>query len=100
MRWARPVALQPEQQDTLEQIARARSRPVRMVERALIVLLGATGSQAEEVAAALSITAHKAARWRTRFLDLGMAGLEKDAARAGRTPSISAGNVQRVIHKT
>jgi transposase len=48
----------------------------------------------------LNITAHKAARWRNRFLDLGMAGLEKDAPRAGRTPRIAAAIVKRVIHKT
>ena len=54
----------------------------------------------QDFAAALSITAHKAARWRNRFLDVGLAGLEKDAPRAGRTPSISAARVKRVIHKT
>ena len=100
MRVARPVVLNPEQKEALEQIARARSRSVRVVERARIVLLAAAGKQDKEVAAALSITAHKAARWRKRFLDLGMAGLEKDARRAGRRPSISAAKVKRVIHKT
>lgn len=100
MRVARPVVLNPEEKETLEQIARARSRSVRMVERARIVLLAAAGKQDIEIAAALSITAHKAARWRNRFLDLGIAGLEKDAPRAGRTPSIPAAKVKRVIHKT
>jgi len=100
MRVARPVVLNPEQKEALEQIARARSRSVRLVERARIVLLAATGKQDKEVAAALSITAHKAARWRNRFLELGMAGLEKDAPRAGRAPSISAAKVKQVIRKT
>src|SRR5229473_6055623 len=99
MREARPVVLNPEQKETLEQCARARSRPVRMVERARIVLLASTGKQDKEVAAALNITAHKAARWRNRYLDLGMAGLGKDAPRAGRTPSISSAKVKQVIHK-
>ena len=100
MRVARPVVLNPQQKEALEQCARARSRPVRMVERARIVLLASTGKQDKEVAAALNITAHKAARWRNRYLDLGMAGLGKDAPRAGRTPSISAAKVKRVIYKT
>src|SRR6267378_4427161 len=100
MRVARPVVLNGEQKEALEQCARARSRSVRMVERARIVLLAATGKQDKEVAAELGITAHKAARWRIRFLDLGMAGLEKDAPRSGRTPSISVAKVKRVIHKT
>src|SRR6202171_4604411 len=100
MRVARPGVLNPEQKEALEQIERARSRSVRVVERARIVLLAASGKQDKEIAAAVNITAHKAARWRNRFLDLGMAGLEKDAPRAGRTPSISAAKVKRVIHKT
>ncbi len=100
MRVARPVVLSPEQKEALEQCARSRSRSVRMVERARIVLLAATGKQDKEVAEELGITAHKAARWRNRFLDLGIAGLEKDAPRAGRTPRISAATVKRIIYKT
>jgi len=100
MRVARSIELNPEQKEALEQCARARSRPVRVVERARIVLLAAAGKQDKEVAEELNITAHKAARWRNRFLELGMAGLEKDAPRAGRTPRISAAKVKRVIYKT
>jgi hypothetical protein len=48
----------------------------------------------------LGISPKKAARWRNRFLDVGMKGLEKDAARPGRTPSITAELVRRVIEKT
>jgi transposase len=61
------------------------------------VLPAAAGKPDKEVAAELNITAHKSARWRNRFLDLGIAGPEKDAPRAGRTPSISAAKVRRVI---
>ena len=100
MRVARPVVLNPEQKEVLEQCARARSRSVRMVERARVVLLAAGGKLDKEIAAALNITAHKAARWRNRFLDLGMEGLEKDAPRAGRTPRISAATVKQVVEKT
>jgi transposase len=74
---------------------------VRLVERARIVLLAAAaGKQDEDIAVELRITAQKAARWRKRFLALGMVGLEKDAPRPGRTPSISAAKVKRVIQKT
>ena len=79
MRIAPPIRLTPEQQEALEQCARARSLSVRLVERARIVLLAAAGNQDKDVAAELRITAQKAARWRKRFLALGMAGLEKDA---------------------
>jgi len=100
MRVARRIELNLEQKEALEQCARSRSRSVRVVERARIVLLAAAGKQDKEIAAELGITAHKVARWRNRFLDLGLAGLEKDAPRTGRPPSISAAKVRRVIHKT
>ena len=42
----------------------------------------------------------KAARWRARFLECGVACLEKDAPRPGRTPTIPKEVVKRVIHMT
>ncbi len=100
MRVAPPIDLTAEQQEALEQCARARSLSVRLVQRARIVLLAAAGKQDKDIAAELGITAQKAARWRKRFLALGMAGLERDAPRPGRAPSISAAKVKRVIQKT
>ena len=40
------------------------------------------------------------ARWRSRFLALGLAGLEKDAPRPGRPALISAVKIQEVLTKT
>jgi transposase len=42
----------------------------------------------------------KAARWRNRFLDGGLAALDKDAPRPGRTPTITPSKIQEVIRKT
>jgi transposase len=100
MRVAPAVTLTNEQRQTLEQWARARSLPARQVERAQVVLRAAAGSQDVEIAAELGISNQKAARWRKRFLAAGLAGLEKDAPRAGRTPTITAAKVQEVIRKT
>src|SRR3954469_2160343 len=100
MRVAPPIVLSAEQKQALEQCARARSLPVRLVERARIALLAASGKQDKEIAAELSITAHKVARWRKRYLSSGLEGLERDAPRPGRRPSISAATVKQVIHKT
>ena len=64
--------------------ARGRSIAARLVERARIVLLAAEGRQDAQIAEQLSLPRQKAARWRKRFLALGLAGLEKDApGRAG-----------------
>jgi transposase len=70
------------------------------VERARIVLLAASGKQNQEISAALGMGVQKVARWRRRYLAEGVASLEKDAPRPGRTPSISVATVERVIHLT
>ena len=67
MRVARPVVLSSDQQEILESCARARSAPVRSVERARIVLLAGAGLQDQQIAAKLKITPEKAARWRIGF---------------------------------
>jgi len=100
MRVARPVVLSTEQRDILESRARARSAAGRSVERARIVLLAAAGMQDKQIAAQLTIMPEKAARWRNRFLDGGLAALEKDAPRPGRTSTITPGKIQEVIRKT
>jgi hypothetical protein len=86
---ARPLVLDSEQRQVLEQWSRARSLPARMVERSRIVLLAAEGKLDIEIAEQLLISAPKAARWRNRFLDAGLEGLKKDAPRPGRTPRIT-----------
>lgn len=100
MRVARPITLNPEQRQILEQQSRARSLPARQVERARIVLRAADGYQDKEIAAELRITPEKAARWRNRFLDGGMAALQKDAPRPGRPRTVPTAKVKQIIDKT
>jgi transposase len=100
MRVAPPVVLTEDQKRTLHQWTRGRSLPARQVERARVVLLAAAGKQDLEIAAEVGISNQKAARWRKRFLKLGLAGLEKDAPRPGRTPTITSAKVQEVVRKT
>src|ERR1039457_1626514 len=100
MRVAPPVVLDEQQRRTLEQWARSRSLPVRQVQRAKIILLAADGKQDLEIAAAVNIGNHKAARWRKRFLKKGFPGLERDAPRPGRARTITAAMIQGVVRKT
>jgi transposase len=65
-----------------------------------VVLLAAAGKQDLEIAAEVGISNQKAARWRKRFLQMGLAGLEKDALRPGRTPIITSAKVQEVVRRT
>lgn len=100
MRIAPPIVLDAAQQKILEQWAHSRSLPARQVERAKVVLLAAEGRTDLEIAKALGISNQKASRWRKRFLRLGLTGLEKDAPRPGRKPSIANSIKQAVIEKT
>jgi transposase len=100
MRVAPPVVINISQQKTLELWARSRSLPVRQAERAKVVLLAAAGKSDLEISAALRISNQKAARWRKRFLRLGLPGLEKDAPRPGRKPAIAASLKEELIQKT
>src|SRR5260370_35944137 len=83
--------------DAVESQARSRSLPVRVAERARIVLLAASGQPDKEIAARMAITPKKVSRWRKRFLALGVPGLQKDAHRPGRKPRIGARMTKRVL---
>ena len=100
MRRAPVITLSPEQRTVLESQARSRSLPLRVVERARIVLLAASGQQDKEIAARMVTTPKKVSRWRKRFLALGVAGLLQDGPRPGRKPTISARLRQRVVTLT
>ena len=104
MRIAAAVTLNPEQRQALERMARARSMPARLVERAQIVLLAADGLENKQIAQRMNMTPKKAARWRNRFLAAGIAALEKDAPYAthwstrtmARAAGISEASVRRI----
>ena len=100
MRIAPAITLSSEQRSALEQWARSRSLPARVLERARIMLLAAAGRQDKQIAAAMKITPKKVSRWRSRFLTLGMEGLKRDAFRPGRSPKITASFARRVVRLT
>lgn len=100
MRVAPPVVVDESVRRKLEQQARGRSTPARVVMRSRIVLLAAEGLQNNQIAAQLGIAARTVALWRGRFVKLGLGGLLKDADRPGRKPSIPAAVVAKVIEKT
>jgi transposase len=100
MRVAPSIELDPANKAALEKWANGRKTAVRLAERARIVLLAGAGKQDLEIAAALGITPKKASRWRSRYLDLGLRGLEKDAPRPGRTPAIDREMVAEVVRMT
>lgn len=100
MRVAAVVVLDEQARSKLEQVARGRSLPARLVERARIVLRAGAGLENQQIAAELGITPEKAARWRKRYLAGGIAMLEKDAPRPGRPREITPWQTAEVIRKT
>jgi len=100
MRVARTVLLSDEQREQLQSNARARSLPARVVLRAKIVLLAADGKQDKQIGEELGLPRQTAARWRKRFLRLGVAGLLKDAPRPGRTPAIASAKKAEIVRRT
>jgi transposase len=100
MRIARQVVLEQQEIEALKQLARGRSLPARLVERARIVLRASAGMQDQQIAAELGITPEKAARWRNRYLDGGISALERDASRPGRPRIVSEARTAEVVHKT
>jgi len=67
----------------------------RLAERAKIILLAAEGLENLDIAARLEISRHTVARWRKRFLKLGISGIERDAPRPGRSRTLNADEIVR-----
>lgn len=84
MRVAPPVVLTEEQRTVLLRWSRGRSTPARLVLRAKIVLLAAAGKENIAIAEELETDRTIVGRWRKRFVEKGLAGIEKDAPRGGR----------------
>ena len=100
MRKATPIALEDSERQQLEQIKRGRRVTVRLAERAAIVLHAADGLENQEIAAMMNISRQKASRWRQRYAEYGMAGIERDAPRPGRKRRISERQRAAVVRKT
>ncbi len=100
MRVAPAISLTKEQHEHLQALAGGRCVQVRVAERARMVLLAAEGRQDTEIAGILEITRQKSARWRARFIRLGIPGIEKDAPRSGTKRRISPAVIREVVRKT
>ena len=100
MRIACEITLSDADRATLERWARGRSTQARLVTRAKIVLAAAAGKENKDIAADLRISRGAVARWRIRFAEAGVAGLEKDAPRGGRPPKARDDLVRRIIEMT
>ena len=100
MRTAAPIDLSPEERSVLGTWSHGRSFPLRLVQRAQIVQMAAGGVQSQDIARELGVSRPTVQLWRERFLALRLEGLEKDAPRPGRIPSIPEKKIRAVIEAT
>lgn len=87
MRVAVSIELSAEEQATLEKWARSRTSEVRRAQRAKVILLAAQGLENMEIAEKVGLGRVAVGRWRDRFSELRLAGIEKDKPRGGRKAS-------------
>jgi transposase len=100
MRIAPAITLTEEQGERVQSCARSRSLPRRLVERAEMILLDSEGRQNKAIALTLRRGRSVVARLRQRFIESGLAGIEKDAPRPGRRPKLSPARAQEIVRKT
>ena len=94
------VRLSPEQRVPLEKAACRTSGSGRFAQRVKRSVLAAEGRQDIAVAQALGLPRQKAARWRARFVALGVDGLRQAAFRPGRKKPIGPDQTKAVVRKT
>ena len=75
----------------LETQARKYTSPYYMVLRAKMVLLAAQGLSNDQIAASLSVARQIVSKWRKRFFEERLAGLD-DQPRTGRPPLFPPGS--------
>ena len=100
MRVAPEIGLTKNQRAILQQWSRGRKVAVRQAQRAKIILRAAEGKSNQEIAALLGVKVHTVGRWRTRFAELGIAGIEKDLPRGGRPRRPRERIESEIIRKT
>ena len=100
MRVAPKIVLKPAERKLLMRLSGSRSTSVRLAERSKIVLLAAEGKENGEISEILGMSRQKVGRWRNRYHEHGLAGIEKDAYRPGRKKAIPKRTVNKVIKLT
>ena len=99
-RRATQIVLSPEERATLSKWSRGKRFSVRLVQRAKIIQMASEGVLNQDIAARLGTTRPTVQLWRDRFLAHRLSGLEKDAPRPGRLPSIPGKKIAEVVEAT
>ena len=96
-RVARVVELSDEERDELIGLTRSKTTSVRLSQRAGIVLLAADGLRNDDIAEAMGIGRQQVSRWRERYAQQRLAGIERDLPRGA--PPVKV-DVARLVELT
>src|SRR5450830_91700 len=97
MRVATEIDLTNEERVELMKLVRSRLTSVRLEQRAGIVLLAADGFQNKDIAQMLSVGRIQVSRWRNRYAQLRLAGIERDLPRGAPPKTV---DVARLVELT
>lgn len=100
MRVAPPIVLSPEEERTLVRLAHSKTCSVRLAERARIVLLAAQGLQDVQIAAEVGVGRIAAGRWRRRYVEAGLAGIERDLPRGAPPAKVDVAKLVELTTQT
>jgi transposase len=90
------IELSSEEQQTLENWVRAGTTPLRLVQRARIILRAAAGCGSLAIAAELGTRPARVSKWRTRFARQRLAALQ-DAPRSGKPRRYDRATERRIL---
>lgn len=97
LRVAPVIELSDEQERELTTLAKSKTASVRLVQRARIVLLAGQGVQNKDIADALGVGRVQVGRWRDRYAEAGLVGIERDLPRGA--PPVKV-DVARLVELT
>lgn len=97
MRVAAEIVLTEEERDELQAVVRSRLTSVRLALRAQIVLMASEGQQNKDIAVQLGIGRVQVSRWRQRYIEAGLAGIERDLPRGAPPTKV---DVARLVELT
>ena len=87
MRVAPAIELTESENNILKTWSRAGTTPARLMQRVKIIVSAAQGERNEVIAEKLAIDARVVSRWRRRFVEKRLAGIEQYLPQGGRKPS-------------
>ena len=106
LHWSEQLRVAPaiestdEQESELTRLVRSKLTSVRLAQRARIVLLAAQGLQNKDIAEQLGVGRVQVGRWRERYLEFGLQGIERDMPRGAPPVKVDAAKLVELTTQT